>query len=72
MKTKNKKPTPRERDILAAIRLHRKEHKHSPTFAEIGRKIGIGKETVGFHLRNMKEKGLVTWIERSPRTLQIL
>ena len=66
------KPTPREKDVLAAIRLYQKKNKRPPTFTELGEMLGFSKHGALAHCRNMRFKGLVTWTKWSPRTLRIL
>jgi len=65
-------PTPREKDILAAIRLYQKNNKRPPTFEELGEAIGMAKVTAVGHCRRLQDKGLVTWDKWKSRTLRIL
>lgn len=73
MKAKTKgKPTIQEKNILAAIRVHQKNHGRPPTHEEIGDTLGIAKQTARFHLRNLRKKGWVDWDRYKARTLRLL
>gem|GEM_PF-6609861 len=66
------RPTEREKDVLAAIRLYQKAYKRPPTHEEIGAGLGISKSAAGTHCRSLRDKGLVTWDKWKSRTLRIL
>lgn len=45
---------------------------YSPSFEEIGKKIGKkNKSTIYVHLQNLKDKGYIDYKTRKPRTIRI-
>lgn len=62
----------REKEIFEIIKEYWAKHKHSPTNREIVRKSNINStSTVMRYLYRLKEKGLIDWHPKMPRTLHI-
>ena len=53
-------PSPRQARVLESIIQYRREHGYSPTFDEIGDRLGCSKVTVFEHVQVLRRKGLVT------------
>lgn len=50
---------PRQAEILECIRGYLDQHDYSPTLAEIGDALGIGRNTVHYHIQSLLEQGLL-------------
>jgi DNA-binding MarR family transcriptional regulator len=49
--------TPRQRDTLEAIKAHRTEHGHSPTYPELAERLSVAIGTVSEHVRGLLAAG---------------
>jgi SOS-response transcriptional repressor LexA len=59
-------------DILAELRRRERELEPPPTIGELATMLGYsGSSPALFHLRRMRDDGLVTWQTRATRTLQM-
>jgi repressor LexA len=66
-------PTPRQREIHAWIGTFTTEHGYSPSFRDIGKAFGIKSPNgVACHLKPMRERGMVTWVDGMGRSLRAL
>lgn len=45
---------------------------YAPTFRELSEDIGISISTIHHHMRKMKERGIITYIDKMARTTKIL
>lgn len=62
--------TPRQREILEAIKRSLAERGYPPSVREIGREVGLrSTSTVHGHLKRLRSKGLITWDPARPRTI---
>ena len=65
-----KQSSERQNQILEFIKEFMCAHSYSPTVREIGIGVGLNStSTVVMHLSSMKEKGLITYNNESPRTI---
>jgi repressor LexA len=64
--------TPRQQDVLTWISGYIDTHGFSPTIRQIGHAFGWTVNGVACHLRPMKKKGWITWIEGEARTLRVI
>jgi Mn-dependent DtxR family transcriptional regulator len=64
-------PTPNQRATIRLIARLTKANGYAPTWAELAKRLKIQPSAVHDRLRVLREKGLVTWIPRSARTLKI-
>jgi len=64
--------TPRQQEVLAWISGYIDVHGFSPTIRQIGHAFGWTVNGVVCHLRPMKKKGWITWIEGEARTLRVI
>jgi len=66
-------PTPRQLEVVGAIRHLTETHGYAPTLAELRNNLGIASaNAISGHLKALRAKGLVTWKEGRSRTLRIL
>lgn len=64
--------TPREREVLAAIRrLTRLHRDQPPTRAELGRELGITKVSAHLHVIALRDKGLLRVEARRHRGVRL-
>jgi predicted transcriptional regulator len=61
-------------DILVyeAIKAHFRRHKYSPTYRELGEKVGAEAPAVLRSLNRLSENGLITKKPRKSRTIQLV
>lgn len=65
--------TDRQREILAWINAYIASHGYSPTLRELATAFGFkGPNGAACHLRPLRRKGAVTWIDNQARTLRAL
>lgn len=70
--TELKPLTDRQREILVWLARYITEHGYSPTVRELGDAFGFGStNAVMCHLRPLKSKGWITWVNRHSRTLRL-
>lgn len=66
-------PTPREQDVLDALRRHLRAHRIPPTRAELCRLLGLAsRNTVLTHLRVLERKGYVRLVSKEARGIELL
>lgn len=59
--------------IVDYIRGYIREHGYSPSLREIGDAIGVKSVgSVKYRMNSLKEKGLVTFADRKPRTIKVI
>lgn len=59
--------------LLAYVRKFRSERGYSPSIREICKRFGYESPgTVAQRLRRMRDKGLVDFVDRAPRTLRVI
>jgi len=63
-------PTKRQQEVLAAI--VELSDERPPTVRELGDRLGMSANGALRHLKALRDKGLVTWEDRSPRTLRVV
>lgn len=64
--------TPRQSDVLQAIRENIKHHGYAPTIREIGTKLGIRSPNgVACHLKALEKKGYIEHDYASHRSLRL-
>jgi len=65
--------TERQKDIYDGIVEYQKEHGFSPTVRELCRICGLAStSSVHSHLKALEDKGYITRLEDSPRTIVVL
>jgi len=65
--------TPRQRQVVSAIRRLTRDRGYPPTIRELACEIAVaGPNGVKQHLRLIARKGWVTWNEGKARTLQLV
>lgn len=65
--------TPRQREILAWVDAYIASHGFSPTCRELAASFGFkGPNGAACHLRPLRRKGVITWIDGKPRTLRVI
>lgn len=64
--------TARQQEVLAWIDGYIDTHGFSPTIRQIGHAFSWTTNGVMCHLRPMKKKGWITWIEGEARTLRVI
>jgi len=64
--------TPRQQDVLQWISGFIDTHGFSPSVREIGHAYGWTTNGVMCHLRSMRRKGAVTWIDGQARTIRVV
>ena len=65
--------TEKQKECLIVINLLTKKHGYPPTVREIGREMGNNSPaTTLHHMKELKRKGYITWIEGQNRTIKIL
>lgn len=65
--------TPRQREILAWVDAYIASHGFSPTCRELATAFGFkGPNGAACHLRPLRRKGVITWIDGKPRTLRVI
>jgi sulfur relay (sulfurtransferase) DsrC/TusE family protein len=70
--TRAEKVQKREEEILNIIKDYWAKHNHSPSIREIVRKSSVkSNSTVMNYLYRLKEKGLIDWQPKKPRTFLI-
>jgi repressor LexA len=66
-------PTARQREIHAWVTKFIGDNGYSPSFRDIGKAFGIKSPNgVVCHLKPMRERGMVTWVEGVGRSLRAL
>jgi repressor LexA len=66
-------PTARQREIHAWITQFIGDNGYSPSFRDIGKAFGIKSPNgVVCHLKPMRERGMVTWVDGVGRSLRAL
>lgn len=71
MSTTTNPLTPRQQDVLQWISGFIDTHGFSPSVREIGHAYGWTTNGVMCHLRSMRRKGAVTWIDGQARTIRV-
>lgn len=65
--------TKREQEILEGIIEFKDENGFPPTVRELCNKTGLkSTSTVAAHLKSLRDKGVITWIDAMPRTITVL
>lgn len=65
--------TNKQKECLIIINLYIKNNGYPPTIREIGKELGNNSPaTTLHHMRELKRKGYITWIEGQNRTIKIL
>ena len=65
--------TPRQREILAWVDAYIASHGFSPTCRELATAFGFkGPNGAACHLRPLRRKGVITWIDGKSRTLRVI
>ena len=64
--------TPRQSDVLSAIRAHRHRHGVSPRLDDIGEVLGINKTCVNEHVDQLVKKGVVRRDPHKARSLEVI
>lgn len=64
--------TPRQADVLVAIRNHRHHYGHAPTIRELATALSLGRATTVAHVKNMVRKGLLRHTPKKARTLEVV
>jgi len=64
--------TPRQQDVLDWITGYINVHGYSPTIRQIGHAFGWTTNGVVCHLRPMRKKGYVSWVDGEARTLRVI
>jgi repressor LexA len=65
--------TPRQREVVSAIRRLTRDRGYPPTIRELACEISVaGPNGVKQHLRLIARKGWVTWNEGKARTLRVV
>ena len=65
--------TARQREIVAWVTAYIGQHGFSPTIRELVTAFGFaGPNGAACHLRPLRKKGVLTWIEGKPRTLRVV
>lgn len=64
--------TDRQRDVADFIVAFTQNRGYPPTIREIGTNYGWTTNGVMCHLRPMRKKGWVSWVDGSPRTLRVI
>lgn len=49
--------TPRQQDVLRAVKRHLRAYRCAPTRAELGRELGVSRPTVEQHLQALRGQG---------------
>ncbi|WP_342577658.1 winged helix-turn-helix transcriptional regulator [Psychrobacillus sp. FSL K6-2843] len=63
----------RQQDIYKFIEEYISEQHYSPTVREIAKAVGLSSTaTVHGHLKRMRRKGYIDFIDSRPRTIQII
>ena len=69
----NRELTEKQRIVFENIKKFIKENKISPTIRELCKIVGVSSPcTIHDHLRRLKEKGYITYIEHSGRSIIVL
>lgn len=62
-----------EEQIVNAIMEYERTHGYSPSVRDVCVAVGIkSASAVKYRLERMREKGLVTYVDRTPRTLKVV
>ena len=70
--SKSKKRLRRRAQVIEAIRTYWAEHHHGPTYDDLRRATRIKSPNgVRWHLRKLRDEGLVTWDEGLARTIRL-
>ena len=65
--------TARQREILAWVNAYIAEHGFSPTLREVARAFGFkGPNGAACHLRPLRLKGRLSWVDGAARTLRVI
>ena len=64
--------TARQQDVLNWIAGYIDTHGFSPTIRQIGHAFGWTVNGVACHLRPMKKKGWITWVDGEARTIRVI
>jgi len=64
--------TPRQQEVLLWIRGYIDTHGYSPTIREIASGFGWTTNGVMCHLRPMRRKGVVVWLDGHSRTIRVI
>lgn len=63
----------RGQQVVDFIRWFLRTHSYAPSVREMADGIGVSStSTVWFILRDLKQKGRVTWVPNSPRTFKVI
>lgn len=68
----NQPLTPRQQEVLLWISGYINTHGYSPTIRQIGHAFGWTTNGVMCHLRPMRKKNAVTWIDGEARTIRVI
>ncbi len=61
-----------ERHIAAAIADYTAQHGYPPTFVELRRALATDYNRLMYTLRQMRERGQVTWVDGRQRTIRVI
>jgi len=64
-------PTRKQQEILDFIGNYYRKHGHSPSFRDISSALKVSVGTVQDHLISLQNKGMISWIPNTPRSLQL-
>lgn len=60
-------------EILKVIKDYKEQHGYSPTVRELGGMLGLkSTSSVHAHMKALRDKGYISWIDSIPRTISIL
>lgn len=64
--------TDKQKECLIIVNAFIKEKGYSPTVREIAKELGNSSPaTTLHHLKELKKKGYITWIEKQSRTIRV-
>lgn len=65
--------TPKEKEVLRALKDYIEKYGYAPSFREVGTMMGISSSaTIFHHLVNLKKKGYIDYTNNKSRTIKIL
>lgn len=65
--------TPKEKEVLQALKDYIEKYGYAPSFRELGTIMGISSSaTISHHLVNLKKKGYIDYANKKSRTIKIL
>jgi repressor LexA len=64
--------SPRQAEICQFIADFHRKRGYSPTFRDIAASVGVSLGTAAAHIRALKNKGAVTWENKTARSIRIV